>query len=476
MPFKDIRDFILKLEKEGEAQRIEEEVHWNLEAGAMLRRATEKDFPAPFFQKIKDYPDGYRLFGGTLANYRRIAIAMDMPPDTPAREIMENYLKRKHQAIKPVMVSKGPCKDNIRIGDDVDLLQFPVPMLHEGDGGRYIGTFHMTVTRDPDTDWVNWGMYRAMLHDKNTLAIHASPNTHLGSMYGQCYEPRGIPMEVAMAIGPEPVSAMASAIPMPYGISEADVAGGIRGEPVELVQCETVRLAVPSTSEIIIEGEIRPHERRDEGPFGEFTGYMPTHSLPSPVMHVRAVTYRNDPILTMSCMGIPVDDDTAIHSLTKGAEFLEALRAQGLPITGVCVLPEAAELIAVVAVKVPFANIAEMIGDVIWGTRAGNNLPYLIVVNDDIDPFDRSQVFHALATKCHPYRGVVKRERGVLLPLLPSATMYERRHGLGARTYFDCTWPVEWDPAEVPRRVSFKEVYPPEVQEKVITMWQKYGF
>ncbi len=476
MPFKDIREFIAKLEKAGEAQRMEEEVDWNLEAGAVLRRATEQDLPAPFFQKVKDYPHGYRLFGGTLASHRRIAIAMDMAPDTHTAELMEEYLKRKRQAIKPVLVNSGPCKENVHVGDEVDLLKFPVPLLHDGDGGRYIGTFHVTVTKGLDTDWVNWGMYRSMLHDKNTLAMHASPATHLGSMYSQSYEPRGVPMEVAFAIGTEPVSALCSAIPMPYGVSEAEIAGGIRGEPVELIKCETVDLAVPATSEIVIEGEIRPHERRDEGPFGEFTGYMRNRGQPNPVVHVKAVTYRNDPILTMSCMGVPVDDDTAIHSLTKGAEFLEALRAHGVPVTGVCVLPEASELIAVVAVKVPYSNVAEEIGDIIWGTRAGNNIPYIMIVNDDVDPFNRSQVLHALATKCHPYRGIVKRERGILMPLLPSASSYERQHGLGARTYFDCTWPADWDPAEVPRRVSFSEVYPPEIQQKALARWQKYGY
>jgi 4-hydroxy-3-polyprenylbenzoate decarboxylase len=99
MPFKDLREFIDKLEKEGEAQTIDEEVDWNLEAGAMLRRATEQDFPAPFFQKIKDYPNGYRLFGGTFANYRRIAIAMDKGPDTSQEELMEEYLKRKKRTL-----------------------------------------------------------------------------------------------------------------------------------------------------------------------------------------------------------------------------------------------------------------------------------------------------------------------------------------------------------------------------------------
>ncbi|MDP2856204.1 MAG: UbiD family decarboxylase, partial [bacterium] len=208
MPFRDIREFIAKLETEGEARRIEEEVDWNLEAGAMLRRSHEANLPAPFFQKVKDYPAGYRLFGGTLANDRRKAIAMEMPPDTPLKELAEEYLRRKDSIIKPVLVNDGPCKENVHVGNEVDLLEFPVPMIHEGDGGRYIGTWHITISRDPNSEWVNWGMYRHMLHDRNTVAIQSSPRKHLGGMFVRHYEPRKKVMEVAIAIGVEPVSSM----------------------------------------------------------------------------------------------------------------------------------------------------------------------------------------------------------------------------------------------------------------------------
>ena len=120
MPFKDIREFIRKLESEGEALRIEEEVDWNLEAGAMIRRSAEMGFPAPFFQKVKDYPQGYRLFGEALGNHRRIAMAINLEPDTPVSELMEAYAKRKQQKIEPITVTEGPCKENIYMGDEVE--------------------------------------------------------------------------------------------------------------------------------------------------------------------------------------------------------------------------------------------------------------------------------------------------------------------------------------------------------------------
>ncbi len=475
MPFKDFREFIGKLEKEGEAQPIEEELDWNLEIGAMIRRSNEAGLPAPFFQRVKDYPNGYRVFGTPLAKFRRIAIAMDMDPSTTQRELMEEYLRRKQQAIKPVLVNDGPCKENVHLGDDVDLLEFPVPMVHEGDGGRYMGTFHLTISKDLDSEWVNWGMYRLMLHNKNTLGIKAIPHAHLGLMYYLGYEPRNKPMEVAIAIGVEPISALCAASSIPYRVSEADIAGGMRGEPVELIKCETVDLAVPATAEIVIEGEIRPGERMDEGPFGEYTGFVIPQKTPMPAIHVKAVTHRNNPILTMSCVGIPVDDNI-IGSIAKGAECLEALRGRGLPVTGVCVFPATSYSLVVVAVKATYSNVAEEIAHVVWGTRAGRSMPYLIIVDDGVDPFNMAQVFHALATQCHPHRGIVRYEHSTLGGLPPWANQHEQEYGLGARAYFDCTLPVDWEPSQVPRRVSFAESYPLEVQQKVLATWQKYGY
>ncbi len=476
MPFKDIREFIARLEKEGEVQRIEEEVDWNLEAGAMLRRSTEQLLPAPFFQKVKDYPEGYRLFGATLAKYRRIAIAMDMAPDTPVKKLIEEYLKRKQSPIKPVLVNDGPCKENIHVGNEVDLLEFPVPMVHEGDGGRYIGTFHLTITKDLDSDWVNWGMYRHMLHNKNSIGIQlATPARHLWQMYTKSYEPKNKLMEVAIAIGVEPISAFCAQSTLPYGISEVDIAGGIRGEPVELIKCETIDLAVPATAEIVLEGEIRPGETMDEGPFGEYAGYVVSAREPKPVIHVKAVTHRNNPILTMTCPGLPVEDQSA-SALITGAEFLESLRARGLPVSGVHVPAETATFLAVVAIKPPFANVADEVAHVIWASGHGRGTPYIIVVEDDVDPFDMAQVIHAMATKCHPYRGITRLEHAAGTGALPFLNQHEKKYKMGARVYFDCTWPRDWEPSDVPKRVSFDTAYPPEIQQKALAKWHKYGY
>jgi len=476
MPFKDVREFITKLEAEGQLRRIAEEVDWNLEVGAMVRWANEGGLPAPFFQQIKGYPEGYSILGSPVGTRQRMAIAMDIDKDVSQREMIEEYLRRRQQPIKPILVNDGPCKENIHVGDEVDLFKFPSPMVHEGDGGRYIGTFHATISRDLDSEWVNWSMYRHMLHTKNTLGILAEPYTHLGMVRSQKYEPNNKIMEVAIAIGTEPVTSICAAAPVPHGVSEVDIAGGIRGEAVEVVKCETVDLVVPATSEIVIEGEIRPNERMDEGTFGEYTGYVVGMREPRPVIHVKAITHRNNPILTMTNPGMPVYDGCVILSVTLAAEVLDELRARGLPVTGVSSFAETTQMLMVVAVKVPFANVAGEIAHIIWATRHGRSTPYVIVVEDDVDPFNLAEVLHALVTKCHPYRGIVRLEHTVAGGLVPFLNEYERKHLVGAKVYFDCTWPVDWDPSVVPTKSSFEKMYPSGVQQAALDKWSRHGY
>jgi len=478
MPFKDLREYIAKLEQEGEAIQIETEVDWNLEAGAIARRAAEKGLPAPFFQKIKGYPPGYRLAGNLASSFRRMAIMMDMHPDAHPRELINEYIKRRNHQIKPVIVKDGPCKENVFIGDKVDLFKFPVPMIHEGDGGRYIGTWHVIITKDVDSDWVNWGMYRIMVHDKSSVGIlMASLGKHLWTIFSQGYMPRNKLMDVAIAIGVEPISTMCAASPLPPGISEVDVVGGIRGEPVELIKCETTDLYVPATAEIIIEGEISAGDVKDEGPFGEFTGYMSGKKLPRPVIRVKAVTHRNNPILTMCSAGTPVDDN-AVFSLTKAAELLDTLRAQRKPVSSVFVPLETTHMLTIVATtKARYPGVAEDIAHTIWAqASAGHETPYIIVVEDDIDPFNLNEVIYTLVTKCHPSKGIVKLDNATVISIAPWLSVQEQKRKLGAKVYFDCTWPLDWDPEDVPKRISFAQAYPKDIQDKALDLWHRHGF
>ena len=314
MPFKDLRAYIQRLGEEGEVLKIKEEIQPVYEVGAIIRRSYDLGAPAPLFLNLRGYPDS-RIFGAPIGLSReknracsRFAIFMDMPPESSAIEIIEESLRRIQRPIKPAIVKEGPCKENILVGDAVDLQAFPAPVLHQGDGGPYIGTWHANITKDPDTGVRNWGRYRLMIHDKKTMGGLFPPAKNIGIHYYTKYEPRGQPMEFAIAIGAEPVTPWVAGTRFPLEVSEADIIGAIRGAPLELVKCETVDLEVPATSEIVIEGFVPPHERKEEGPFGECTGFMASVRAPRPVYHVTAITHRNNPILPVACMEVPVDD------------------------------------------------------------------------------------------------------------------------------------------------------------------------
>lgn len=484
MAFKDLREYLVKLKAERELQHIEEEVDWDLEVGAIIRRSYDLRAPAPLFQKIKGYPRGYRIFGAPAAlsrpgrEHARIALAMGMRPDSTVSDLVEEYVRRKKTPLKPVIVSGGPCKENILVGNQVDLLKFPAPLLHDGDGGRYVGTWHLVITRDPDTGWTNWGMYRHMVHNARSMAADMSAGQHIGIIYHQKYEARNRPMPFAVAIGTEPMSPLIAGTYVPAGVNEADVIGGLRGEPVELVKCETAELEVPATAEIVIEGEVPPYERRDEGPFGEYTGYLTRQvGSPRPVFRVHAITHRNDPILPMSCMGVPVDDAHATMSVTVAAELLDDLRGRGFPVRMVALPPECAQSMAVVSTKTPYPHFAKKIAHAIWGAHAGAVLYWVVVVDEDVDATNLNEVLHCIVTRCHPDRGVYKVPDVPIHPNISTFTDPEdRMAGRGASCLFDATWPKHWKPQDTPVKASFDVLWPKEVQEKVLSKWKKYGY
>jgi phenylphosphate carboxylase alpha subunit len=478
MPYKDNRGFIEALEKTGDVVRVKKEVDWDLEVGAIVRRLNEMQGPAVLFEKIKDYPEGLKIFGSPLATFRRLAVAFGLKPDVPISEIFEVYRKRYAKPIKPKIVKDAPCQENIVQGDKVDLFEFPAPMVHDGDGGRYISTWHFIVVKDPDSDWTNWGMYRQMIYNSKTIVGLCLPYSDQGRIFYGKYVPQNKPMPFATVIGPDPLSALVSMAPLGIGVSEVDYAGGLMEEPVELVKCITCDLYVPAHAEIIIEGEILPNVTLEEGPFGEYTGYRSSPRMPRTVYRVKAITYRNNPILTMSNMGVPVDDCALGMSLVWSEEVRKLLVEHGIPVTGVFYPPEGVVSVCVIGVKAIYSNIAIQIANLIFGSKfAAPWTNQVIVVDEDVDPYNLKEVFHAWATRCHPVRGVFTYPKMISAPLIPFNSFEDRLWNRGAKVVFDCTWPLDWDKkVEVPFKSSFNTIYPKEVQEKVLRNWEEYGF
>jgi UbiD family decarboxylase len=469
MAYADLRAFVQRLDEDGELLRISEEVDWNLEIGAVSRRLCDLETggtpaPAVLFENIRGYPAG-RLLTNTLASFRRYALALELDQTTPRLDLVRAFAERIKIPLPPrvLAANEAPCKENIITGDDVDVLMFPVPQWHKRDGHRYIGTFHACITKDIDSDWVNWGMYRVGVHDRNTLGLNipAGGTSHARRIYER-YVAEGKPMPIALAMGDCPTVPIVAAGSFPAGLYEAEMAGALRGEPLVLVKAETSDLMVPANAEIVIEGYVQPGELRPEGPFGEYTGYYGGGESPKPVIHVTCISHRDDPILIGSQEGVPLVDDhymTAIQmsALTKH-HLKETLRLPG--IKEVFYHPAANWDFCVVSAEKVFDGAANTIGHAVWSGPIGFNTGYadwVVVVDEDVDPSDINQVLWALVTRTNPIDDIhMVRKKGAVSYLAPNTSLDNRRRRLsGSGIVIDAGWPYEWrvfDRESVPDR------------------------
>lgn len=267
MPFRDLREFMDLLEKKELLVRIKTEVDPEWEINGICRKLQDDNGPAVLFEKVKAYP-----FCPLLANlFSRLDMHL-LALETTEEKLYDTWLKGIEEPINPKMVSSGPCKDNVVTDDKVDITKFPVPLWHKHDGGRYIFTLALINTKDPDTRRVNAGIYRGMILTKNTTTLYIAPFQH-GYIDYLKYKAKNEPMPVAAVIGYDPVLEIVGTGKYNYEDSEYAIAGGYRGEPVEMVKCESIDMEVPATAEIVLEGEVPPNETVKCGPFGEYLGY-----------------------------------------------------------------------------------------------------------------------------------------------------------------------------------------------------------
>ena len=302
----DLRDWLKRCEEIGELLRLEN-IHWDEEMGAiteMVYHNKPDNPPTILFENIPGYPKGYSALSGMVNSPRRLALTLGFDEPDTVLDVVQAYRDRMKtfELIPPVEVSrddleKAPIFENVDRDDDVDLYKFPAPFFHEEDGGRYIGTAVLVMMKDPDSDWVNHGTYRCQLHDKNTVGMWASPGKH-GSQIKEKWFAQGKNCPVLMSIGHDPLLHISSGNEVGPGISEFDYAGGHRGRPFEICKSELHGLPIPARGEICLEGEILLDEKRDEGPFGEWTGYYASAVRADHPVRIRRVYYRTNPIHT----------------------------------------------------------------------------------------------------------------------------------------------------------------------------------
>ena len=461
MGYGDLREWIELVRATGEVRDVTG-IGWEHDIGRvteMVHHAPEG--PAVLFDEVPGFPKGYRILVNAVATQRRLALTLGLPQDIERRELMDRFLEltESGMAIPPRVVKDGPVFENVLRGDQVDLMRFPTPQWHPDDGGRYIGTGCVDVMKDPDSDWVNCGTYRVMLHDKSRVGLYISPGKH-GIQFRDKYYARNEPCPVAIVLGSDPLMFLASTVEVPQGVSEYDWVGGIKGEPYEVVKAPITGLPIPANAEIVIEGYIRKGYEAPEGPFGEWTGYYASGQRAEPVMDVQAIYHRNDPIM----LGVPPQkppwEPHKYREYLRSALLLRDMKNAGVPgvVDAMCYAIGGTRLIVAVSIEQRYAGHARQAGHIAAMCRAGAYLGrYTIVVDEDIDVSDINDVLWAMATRSDPERSLDIIHRAWSGPLDPA--IHPSQKGHNSRLIIDACKPWEW-------RDQFPKSIGPDIKTK----------
>jgi 4-hydroxy-3-polyprenylbenzoate decarboxylase len=405
--FDDLRQFIEGAKKITEWREIKGAT-WDLEISTLIE-ATAELIPQPpmlLFDEITGYPAGFRILGLPYASYRRVALAFGLPQDKSKLELVRLASRkvRSAQSLAPREISNPPVMENTMTGDRVDLLKFPVLRSHASDGGRYLGTGCVMINQDPETGYINMGTYRMQLHEKNLLGLWMSPGQH-GQVIAARYWEKGKSCPVVATFGQDPLTLMAASAKIPWGRSELDFVGGLRGRPLDIVKGPISGLPIPAHAEIAIEGEIPPpsQERRDEGPFGEWTGYYSGGTIgtgePQPVIRVKAIYHRNNPIIEDEAPLWPGAVRVDLN-LQAGTAWDQVESAGIQDVTGVYAHTN---YLWAVAIKQRYAGHAKQAAHALLAaSAAARQGRYIVVVDEDIDPTNLKEVLWAMMTRVDP--------------------------------------------------------------------------
>src|SRR5258706_2082073 len=447
MESRDLRSWMAEVENLGELKRIDG-ADWDVEIGAVteLGHHRGEQSKALLFDNINGHPKGFRVLSNTLNTLKRLAATLNMQTNYTRLEFVKDIKRHITEVkyIKPEVVKDGPVMENVFEGKDIDMWKFPTPKWHELDGGRYIGTGSVDITRDPDEGWVNLGTYRVMIHSEDTLGFYISPGKQ-GRIMREKHFAKGEPCKVAVSFGQHPLIYLAGGMEVPHGVSEYDWVGGLQGEPVQVIEGEYTGLPFPAAAEIVIEGEAIPGQDMDEGPFGEWTGYYASSMRPEPIMKVKRLYHRNDPIILGAPPTRPPCEFNYMRCFMRSAMIWQELEAAGVPdVTGVwCHEAGGSRLLNIVSIKQRYPGHARQAGMVAAYCHAGGYLGrYVIVVDEDIDVTNTNDVLWALSTRSNPEVDIeiIRRSwSGALDPIIPKG-----QKGHSSRGIIDACRPYEW--------------------------------
>jgi 4-hydroxy-3-polyprenylbenzoate decarboxylase len=481
---RDLRGFIQLLEERGQLRRITAPVDRDLEVAEIANRMLQAGGPALLFENVKDsaFPIAVNLMG----TVERICWAMNMenpleledlgkklsmlqqpkPPKTVSQAIDFGKVLFDVLKAKPSRDYFPPCQQIVIEGDDLDLTQIPMIRPYSGDAGQII-TLGLVITKDCETGTPNVGVYRLQLQSKNTMTVHWL-SVRGGARHLRKAAEAGKKLEIAIALGVDPLIIMAAATPIPVDLSEWLFAGLYGGSGVKLAKCKTVDLEVPADSEFVLEGTMTPGEMLPDGPFGDHMGYYGGVE-DSPLVRFHAITHRKDPIYLTTFSGRPPKEE-AMMAIALNRIYTPILRQQVSEITDFFLPMEALSYkAAIISIDKAYPGQAKRAALAFWSALPQfTYTKFVIVVDKSINIRDPRQVVWAISSKVDPVRDVF------ILPETPFDTLdfASEKIGLGGRMGIDATTKI---PPETDHEWGAVLESDPDTAEKVTQRWQEYG-
>lgn len=524
MAYRDLREWIARLDKSGELKRVRVEVDPDLEMAEIADRAAKmnggKGGPALLFENVKGHP-GAKVLMNQFGSLRKMQMALECESLDEIADRLQSLLKPEVPTgfmdklkMLPMLAEVGSffpkvidrklatCKEVVNTADQIDLSELPILRTWPGDAGKFI-TLPLVMTRDPRSGKRNVGMYRMQVYDERTTGMHwqrqKNAAEHLrdrlratattdaervklmamtagGTVAASGSEQlneltiskiRGERMEVAVAIGADPALTFSAIVPAPPEIEEFLIAGFLRGKPVELVKAETVDLEVPAHAEYILEGYVDLAELKMEGPFGDHTGF---YTMPEeyPVFHLTAITHRKDPVYAATIVGKPPMEDAWMAKAVERI-FLPMIKIMAPEIVDINLPPEGvAHNLMLISIRKSYAGQARKVMNGIWSLGQAMFTKCIVVVDEDCDVQDVGEVVLRVANNIDP-------ERDIQFTLGPvdSLDHASRLPNFGSKMGIDATrkWAAEGFTRPWPEMLEM----PKDVKGRVDAIWSKLG-
>ena len=482
MHFEDLRGFVESLEKIDQLKIITTRVSVDLEIAEILRRVMYKnEGPAVLFENV----EGYKIpvLGNAFGSLRRLKIALDMENFEEIGERMSalTRLKIPHGLLNkfkmlpklseiadygPKSVNSGPITEIIETSNP-SLNILPIIKSFPKDSGRFI-TFGITVTKNPETQVRNMGVYRLQVIDSKKAIMHWQIHKR-GALHYQMNKENSQKTEVAIVIGADPATVFSAVAPVPEGLDKFLFAGITRKKGIELVKCRTIDVEVPAAAEIVLEGYVDPSELNVEGPFGDHTGYY-TPPEPFPTFTLTGIMMRKNPIYLTTVVGKPILEDAYIGKVIERS-FLPLVRLFQPEVVDFSMPPAGwFQGLAIVSIKKRYPGQAKKVMMGLWGMGQLSLTKILIVVDQDVNVHDMNDVIWAVTTRADPKRDTMLIDNAPTDTLDPASSLLN----LGSKMGIDATKKMKEEGYERPIQ---EEAVPNESTVSLVTKkWNEYGF